>query len=89
VKYAIFRRDPRAELLIDDCTGFRAVLAPATVEVREHIAAELPRFRAIRESTRWPYRTTLSICEPWPPGDGSCWPSRRTSPLGLDLLGLD
>ena len=48
-KYAIFRRDPRAQLLIDDPAGFRAVLVPATVEVREDIAAELPRFRAIRE----------------------------------------
>ena len=48
VKYAIFR-DPRAQLLIDDATGFRAVLVPATVEIREDIAAELPRFRAIRD----------------------------------------
>jgi PPOX class probable F420-dependent enzyme len=49
VKYAIFRRDPRAQLLVDDPTGFRAVVVPATVEVREDVAAELPRFRAIRE----------------------------------------
>jgi PPOX class probable F420-dependent enzyme len=49
VKYAIFRRDPRAQLLVDDPTGFRAVLVPATVKIREDIAAELPRFRAIRE----------------------------------------
>jgi PPOX class probable F420-dependent enzyme len=49
VKYTIFRRDPRAQLLVDDSTGFRAVLVPATVEIREDIAAELPRFRAIRE----------------------------------------
>jgi PPOX class probable F420-dependent enzyme len=49
VKYAIFRRDPRAELLIDDSVGFRSVLVSATAEVREDIAAELPRFRAIRE----------------------------------------
>ena len=49
VKYAIFRRDPRAQLLVDDSTGFRAVLVPATVEIREDIAAELPLFRAIRE----------------------------------------
>jgi PPOX class probable F420-dependent enzyme len=49
VKYAIFRHDPRAQLLIDDPTSFRAVLAPATVEIRDDIAAELPRFRAIRE----------------------------------------
>src|ERR1700756_6001733 len=49
VKYAIFRRDPRAQLLIDDSTGFRAVLVPATAEIREDIAAELSQFRAIRE----------------------------------------
>jgi len=49
VKYAIFRRDPRAQLLVDDSTGFRAVLVPAIVEIREDIAAELSRFRAIRE----------------------------------------
>ena len=49
VKYTIFRRDPRAQLVIDDCTGFRAVLVRATVEIREDIAAELLRFRAIRE----------------------------------------
>jgi PPOX class probable F420-dependent enzyme len=49
VKYAIFRRDPRAQLLIDDPAGFRAVLVPATAEVLEDLAAELPRFRAIRE----------------------------------------
>jgi len=48
-KYAIFRRDSRAQLLVDDCTGFRAVLVGGTVEVREDLAAELPRFRAIRE----------------------------------------
>jgi PPOX class probable F420-dependent enzyme len=48
VKYAIFRRDPRARLLMDDCTGFRAVLVRATVQIREDIAAELPRFRAVR-----------------------------------------
>ena len=49
MKYAIFRRDRRAQLLIDDSTAFRAVLVPATAEIREDIAAELPRFRAIRE----------------------------------------
>jgi PPOX class probable F420-dependent enzyme len=49
VKYAVFRRDPRAQLAVDDCTGFRAVLIPATVEIREDVAAELPHFRAIRE----------------------------------------
>ena len=49
VKYALFRRDPRAQLLIDDPAGPRAVLIPATVEIREDLAAELPRFAAIRD----------------------------------------
>jgi PPOX class probable F420-dependent enzyme len=49
VKYTIFRRDPRAQLAIDDSTGFRSVLVSATVEIREDLAAELPHFRAIRE----------------------------------------
>jgi len=49
VKYKIFRRDPRAQLLLDDPVESRAVLLPATVEIREDAAAELPRFRAIRE----------------------------------------
>src|SRR5258708_34096336 len=49
VKYAIFRRDPRAQLLIDDPTGFRAVLAPAPGEIRDDLAADLPRFRPVRE----------------------------------------
>ena len=48
-KYAIFKRDARVQLLVDDSTGFRAVMVPGTVEIREDIAAELPRFRAIRE----------------------------------------
>ncbi len=54
VKYAIFRRDPRAQLLIDDPVGFRAVLVPATAEILEDLAAELPHFRAIREKHGMP-----------------------------------
>src|SRR5947209_19802271 len=49
VKYAIFRRDPRAQLLIDDPVGYRAVVVAATAEVREDIEAELPRFLAISQ----------------------------------------
>jgi PPOX class probable F420-dependent enzyme len=49
VKYAIFSRDPRAELLVDDPVNFRAVVVPATAEIREDLAAALPRFRAIRD----------------------------------------
>jgi PPOX class probable F420-dependent enzyme len=54
VKYAIFRRDPRAQLLVDDPVGFRAVLVPATAEIREDLAAELPFFRAIRQKHGMP-----------------------------------
>jgi len=48
-KYAIFRRDPRAELLVDDSTGFRAVMVKGTVELWEDIDRGLPYFRTIRE----------------------------------------
>jgi uncharacterized pyridoxamine 5'-phosphate oxidase family protein len=48
-KYAIFRSNPRGVVIIDDSTGFRYVRVPVTVQVREDLAAELPRFRAIRE----------------------------------------
>lgn len=48
-KYAIFRRDPRVELLVDDSAGFRAVLISGRAEIREEIGAELAHFRAIRE----------------------------------------
>jgi PPOX class probable F420-dependent enzyme len=49
VKYGIFRRDPRAQLLVDDSTGSRVALVYGTVEIREDLAAELPRFRAIKQ----------------------------------------
>jgi hypothetical protein len=41
VKYAIFRRDPRAQLLVDDPTGFRAVLVPAALLVTSSAGNEL------------------------------------------------
>jgi len=49
LKYAIFRRDPRAQLVLDDPARLRAVVIPATVEIREDTAAELSRYRAIRD----------------------------------------
>jgi PPOX class probable F420-dependent enzyme len=71
VKYAIFRRDPRAQLLIDDPTGFRAVLVPATVQIRDDIAAELPRFRypsdvAVPAPGCWSFTLQGSGPEPGP-----------------------
>lgn len=49
VKYKIFSRDPRIELLIDDATGHRYVQLSGTVEIREDVRPELARFRAIRD----------------------------------------
>lgn len=48
-KFRVFNRNPRAVLLVDDSTGSRYVRVPVTVEVREDLAAQLSRFRAIRE----------------------------------------
>jgi uncharacterized pyridoxamine 5'-phosphate oxidase family protein len=48
-KYTIFRNNPRGVVLIDDSTGFRYIGLPVAVAVREDLAAQLPRFRAIRE----------------------------------------
>ena len=48
-KYTIFRRDPRAELVVDDATGHRYVEVPATVDIREDVPANVSSFRAIRE----------------------------------------
>ena len=47
-KYHVFRRDPRAELVVDDATGYRYVQVTAKTEIREDIAANLSLFRAIR-----------------------------------------
>ena len=47
-KYNIFRREPRAELVVDDATGYRYVQVAATVEIREDVTANISLFRAIR-----------------------------------------
>ena len=89
VKYAIFRRDPRAQLLVDDPTAFRAVLVPATAEIREDIAAGCPGSGPSGKSMGCPYPTTRSTCRPWPPRDGSCGPHPRLAAPELDGRGLD
>jgi PPOX class probable F420-dependent enzyme len=48
VKYRMFRRDPRAQLLVDDSTGFRAVIVNGTAEFWEDLDQTLPYFRTIR-----------------------------------------
>jgi PPOX class probable F420-dependent enzyme len=87
VKYAVFRRDRRAQLAVDDPAGLRAVLIPATVEIREDTAAQLPRFRAIRdkygldelgdeehlESLIADERVLLAITPDGPPSTWTAW----------------
>ena len=87
LKYAVFRRDPRAQLVLDDPARLRAVLIPATVEIREHTAAQLPRFAAIREkygmdeigddehleSLIAEGRVLLAITPDGPPTTWTCW----------------
>jgi PPOX class probable F420-dependent enzyme len=49
VKYKIFSRDPRVELVLDDSTGHRYAAISGTAEFREDVPANLHLFRAIRE----------------------------------------
>ena len=49
VKYKIFSRDPRVELIIDDATGHRYARVSGTVEILQDIPSNLPMDRAIRE----------------------------------------
>jgi PPOX class probable F420-dependent enzyme len=86
-KYAIFRRDPRVELAVDDATAFRTVLIRGTVEIREDLEPELPRFRAIREKHGRPSvsdaemlqgladegRVLLAITPDGPPSSWTAW----------------
>ena len=48
VKYPMFTRDPRVQLLIDDATAFRSVLVNGRVEFWEDLDRTLPFFKAIR-----------------------------------------
>jgi PPOX class probable F420-dependent enzyme len=49
VKYKIFNRDPRVELIVDDATGHRYARVSGTVEILEDVSSNLPMDRAIRE----------------------------------------
>jgi PPOX class probable F420-dependent enzyme len=49
VKYKIFSRDPRVELVVDDATGYRYAALSGTVDILEDVPANVHLFRAIRE----------------------------------------
>lgn len=48
VKYRVFSRDQRIQLVIDDVMGFRYVIVEGTVEIGEDIDHGLPYFKALR-----------------------------------------
>ncbi len=54
VKYRIFSRDPRIELIIDDADGHRYVRVSGTVQILEDIPSNLPIDRALRERNGMP-----------------------------------
>jgi hypothetical protein len=54
VKYKIFSRDPRVELIIDDAGGHRYVRVSGTVQSLEDIPSNLPIDRALRERNGMP-----------------------------------
>lgn len=47
-KYRVFTNEPRAQLVIDDSTGFRYVIVDAAVQVAEDIEAGLDFFERLR-----------------------------------------
>jgi PPOX class probable F420-dependent enzyme len=61
VKYMIFRRDPRVELIIDDATGHRYARGSGTVEILKDIPSNLPMDRAIREKHGIPVATDKEL----------------------------
>src|SRR6202046_2903880 len=48
IKYKIFSRDPRVELVVDDATGPRYNARPGTVEILEDVKPSLHLFCAMR-----------------------------------------
>ncbi len=60
-KYRNFKRDPRAQLVLDEPTGFRTVLIDGTAEIWEDHERGLPYFARITEkhTGRTPDDSTL------------------------------
>jgi PPOX class probable F420-dependent enzyme len=52
LKYRIFRRDPRVQLVIDESPGFRTVMIDGSAEVWEDIERGFPYFLRLREKYR-------------------------------------
>src|SRR5277367_5049499 len=75
VKYKIFSRDPRVELVVDDATGHRYVALSGTVEILEDVKPSLHLFREIPPDARLAAdliaddRVLLAITPNTPPSD--------------------
>ncbi len=48
VKYELFRKNPRAQFVVDDATGFRYVVVDGTVHIEDDVDAGLEHFHALR-----------------------------------------
>lgn len=49
VKFRLFSRDPRVQLVIDDATGFRYVVVNGEVEIADDVESGLEYFKALRQ----------------------------------------
>jgi hypothetical protein len=65
VKYAIFQRDPRAQLLVDDSTAFRAI--------REKYGRAVPGDEEHLRALTAEGRILLAITPDQPLADWTCW----------------
>ena len=89
VKYRLFGRDPRAELVVDDPTALRYVAVSATASIREDVAANLALFRAIREKHGRPVPADEEMAAPLIADDRILLVfTPNAPPVGLDRRGL-
>jgi PPOX class probable F420-dependent enzyme len=90
VKYKIFSRDPRVELVVDDATGHRYVALSGTVEIREDVRPNLHLFRAIRDKHGRPAPSDDELAETLIADDRVLLAITPTSPpSSWTAIGLD
>lgn len=66
VKFKIFSRDPRVELIIDDATGHRYTRVSGTVEILTDVHGNLPMNRALQGARRRGARGVADRRQPHP-----------------------
>lgn len=48
VKFRLFTRDPRVQLIMDESPGFRYIVVNGTVDIHDDVESGLPYFKALR-----------------------------------------